>query len=152
MTSVAIEIETFYLTRDGASFNTTKPFLKHYHFRAAMTLHFPVLFLLWLLLLGFQHLFLSQTDNDEPLRAWPLFPHTLSKGDVIMAVCTVQPLFYKVPILYSKPLGPAVLEFKYFGFLKIKITWCYHISHTTTNRICSGICLSNTKGKHVYSV
>lgn len=38
---------------------TTKPFVKHYHFPATMTLHFPVFFLL---LLEFQHLFLYQSQ------------------------------------------------------------------------------------------
>ena len=70
-TTVATEMVTFYLTGVGASFSTTKTFLKHYHFWAARTWPFPVFFLLWLLLLGFQHLFLFQTDNDEPLRVWP---------------------------------------------------------------------------------
>lgn len=150
MTTVATEIETFYFTRVGASFNTTKSFLKHYHFWAATTSHFPVFFLLWLLLLGFWHLFLFQTDNDEPL-SLALIPHSLSKDDVIVVLYTAKFLYYKSPIFFIQNLQDQVFgNLNILDFFEIKVT-CYHICHYTTSRICSGICLSNTKGKNLYS-
>lgn len=113
-TTVATEIETFYLTGVGASFKLnpswniiTSELPRHYTFQ--------FFFLLWLLLLGFQHLFLFQTDNDEP-QSLALIPHSLSIDDVIMVLCTAKPLYYKGPILYSKFSGPSVWKFKYFGF------------------------------------
>lgn len=102
ITLVAIEIEAFSLRVRAHLIQLTKPFLKQYHFPPAMTLYFPVFFLVWLLLLGSQHPFFYQTVNDESFRPWPFLPHGLFKGDVIMALSTGKPLLKRLIILHSK--------------------------------------------------
>lgn len=86
---------------------TTKPFVKHYHFPAAMTLHSQFSFFSYL---GFS-ISSSTKLNDDSLRAWPFLPHTVQRWCHYGFVCWQAPVLYRLTILYSKTLGLGVLNF-----------------------------------------